>query len=223
MPRAAKPITFRYSVTNANTNAEILRWACFVKCKRCRGRTKAGRRCSRRTCMYLPFCWQHLRSTMGLVVKPSQALQRKGIRGLGLYTRPNNARGTGGQSFVADQMIGEFKGRLLSGRGEMVRYWAGNKSFTAPYGIRTGTGRVRDEACRRSAMGYANGTRQLNVGRRRGQPVLRQNAQITMHPYWPRKVWLEATRNIPPNTEILVRYGREYWAGLKGVQFSTKR
>ena len=55
----------------ARTEFEIAGKKCHVQCQKCRFVTGTGKRCSRKVCMQLDTCWQHLPLVHGVRVGPS--------------------------------------------------------------------------------------------------------------------------------------------------------
>lgn len=161
----------------------------YRNCARCTARTKARRRCSRVTCKYGPYCWQHTKSKLGVLVRDSG-----GGRGYGL--------------FAARDLP---KGHLLPYTGKEVRTADYDRRFPGDYTMEYATensaaGYVTDAALTNSGVGrYANDPR----GRGGNPQLLRGNAELV--PRGRRGVALRLTRRVREGREILTPYGPGYW------------
>lgn len=189
------------------------------KCQALRGASfgtprPAGRPpCTRSTCLYTPYCWQHLAIVCHLKVARSQALDRLGFRGLGLYAwwpqapdgvvfgprRPGRRRRRAAAAYAhtLESYLPAFPlygGEAVGLRGFAERYNYAAVRPTPPYGAF----RVFDAACVRGAGAYANDAR--------GVPGLQNNARLAS------RARFIPTRNIRHGQEILVSYGGAYWA-----------
>ena len=171
--------------------------------------------CTRSSCLYTPYCWQHLMIVCHLKVARSQALDAGGFSGLGLYAwwpkaprgivfgpRRSGRRGRRRraprpaythsiESYLPGQPL--YGGELVGLRGFAERYNYGTVLPTPPYGYG-----VYDAACVRGVGAYANDARRI-VGKI-------NNARFTSRQRF------TPMRNIRHGTEILVSYGPGYWA-----------
>ena len=151
----------------------------------------------------LPYCAQHTKTELGLVVKPS----RIAGAGLGLFTAMD-------QEFQTDDLIAEVHGQRVT-QAELDRRYG---DFTAPYGVALSKTVFEDGATARYVGHFANtqvnpaGTRSVQSG---------TNAKIS-HNVAKRTVFLKATKRIPPDTEILVYYGKQYQFN-EGTRYTTAR
>jgi|GEM_PF-402737 len=55
----------RYLIKRGNS-------VCQLSCRKCKGKTRSGAECKRNTCVYLPYCYQHCVSELGLKISQSQ-------------------------------------------------------------------------------------------------------------------------------------------------------
>lgn len=168
--------------------------------------------CTRSTCLYTPYCWQHLQIVCHLKVARSQALDALGFRGLGLYAwwpgapggivfgprragrrrraRPAYAQSI--QSYLPTHPL--YGGEVVGLRGFAGRYNYGGVRPTPPYGAFA----VYDAACVRGVGAYANDSR--------GVAGVGNNARLAS------RARFAPLRNIRHGQEILVSYGAAYWA-----------
>lgn len=147
-PRRIRPTTGKRRVVfyrTQGTAPNTVQFQCSLQCIRCIARTKHAGRCKRRSCRFVPYCWQHLRSQKGLQVKKS------GIptAGWGLFaTRP----------FKKNELIIRYRGEKVTPTELEHRYDYDGYNVTAPYAI-DGV----DAACRRGAAAYINSTHGTNI------------------------------------------------------------
>jgi len=176
--------------------ADGTRFQCDLQCRFCTERTKGGRgpTCRRRTCLSLPWCWMHAARNHGLRIKESQAVP--GTKGLFATQR-----------FAANTNMAQYLGERLT-QAQLDRRYG---DYTAPYALQHGReGWILDAACRRSMASMANSAR----GTRR-----RNNARFSVRRDG--TVWIRSTEVIRPGTEILLRYGRDYWQGPQDSEHHT--
>lgn len=165
----------------------------YRNCGRCAATSKTtGRRCSRITCKYGPYCWQHTKSILGVYVRPVP-----GGRGNGLFAARDLPRGHA-VPYTGKRATKRSYDRMFPGDIRME------------YAI-TNNNMVTDAALTNSGVGrYANDPRPL--------PPSRANARIV--PDRTRtgrggnskgRVKLVLTRPVRRNREITVSYGSDYW------------
>ena len=175
-------------------NGQVFR--CNLQCLRCAGNTKAGRRCARNTCKYLPLCFQHLKAT-GLQVKPSNIPNA----GDGLFTTRQRAR---------HELIGVYEGEVLSNHALIQRYG----THAAPFAFRPKKDYNIDAACRRCTTAYINDPRG-------SQFTANVRFVISFHNDTTR-VTVRTTKAIQANQELFIPYDNFYWQGTHGT-YITKR
>ena len=171
-------------------------------CMRCKAQTRAGHRCKRRTCKYLPGCHAH-RDAPGYLadhdLRPGLFVARSHIRGagMGLFTRRDIRKGT---------RIGLYGGTPAAGAGGYVM------------GCGRGAHAVTVDAADLDAL-TTSPLRFLNTwrpGSERRQPGPRANNVRISGGNLPVTVGgvaycaLVATRNIRAGQELLLAYGRGY-------------
>lgn len=162
-----------------------------LQCKQCEATTVKGTRCSRTTCKMLPFCAQHTKSELGLVIKPS----RIPGAGLGLFTAPD-------VTIQKDEAIAPLRGQEIS-KEELDRRYG---DFTAPYGVTLNKGKIEDGATDRFVGHFAN-TKLNFTGETSAKTGT--NARLAIDPK-KNTATLKATKTILPDTEILLYYGKAY-------------
>lgn len=206
------PRTYRH--TDGTTG---ISWSCRLKVQQCMAMTSRNTRCGRRTFRH-PFCLQHLRSQLGLDLRPSS------VHGCGLFTI---------KAFHPGDVLIPYTGERVS--PAEFRENAYNYQLLLPAGIA-----YDDASCLRGAAAYANSSM-----RRAGVPAnaTAVQAKITQHHAFvaqedsssllhvaakqlrapPRKwrripkilvdlfrdksyIWLVANRYIPSDTEIFLDY-----------------
>lgn len=157
-------------------------------CDRCHADKKSGGRCTRRTCAYGTYCWQHSRSLLNLRIKKS------GIPGAGngLFTTIDRRKG---------DTVAEYTGKVVPASKFL------DDKYKSAYGYQVDKNTVIDAKSTQSALGrYANDCR----SRARGCKT--NNAKFAKHKRrgkW--SVRLKAKRNIKKGEEVFVSYGRSYW------------
>lgn len=110
---------------------------CELACRPCGAPTPNGS-CTRRVCMWLPYCWQHSRQLFGLRVQESRALP--GATGL-FATR----------YFRKGEMVAPYLGEHVSEQ-EINRRYGNSEVSLGPYLLHT-----VDAACVRGIGSAANG------------------------------------------------------------------
>lgn len=134
-------------------------FSCPLQCERCAGRTAEGRRCSRRACFGVPFCWTHSRQLVGLQVKDFPGMG-KGLVAVRKGPRPKKAPAAGAAHkaivFKKGEYIMPYIGEILTRDEYERRYVVGTEDSVAEYVIIDGAGRYVDGACRRTLPVIAN-------------------------------------------------------------------
>jgi hypothetical protein len=155
-------------------------YACRLKCHRCKGKTKAGEQCKRKTC-FGQYCYWHTRKKYGVRTKPTN-------HGKGLFAV---------REFASGEYICPLQGEKLKETKLEERYPG---DATAVYAIAEGK-TIEDAACYRGIGAHANApdrgqqTNSVLVLRRVGRG---------------RRFWLKATRSIKIDDEVLCPYGNDY-------------
>lgn len=175
-------------------------YECNLVCLQCAAHTVAGERCRRNTCMYLPYCQQHMKSRLNLEV-------RKSAHGLGLFAK-RDPRNPGRVVFHANELIAPLDGEPLTQQQLDARY--GRE--LAPYGAAAG-GYLYDGACRRGVGQYANTAVRDNNPRLMDYDACNALLVDDHHdmsgfnrdPIW--YSWIEAKRDIHEGEEIVAFYG----------------
>lgn len=163
------------------------RFACYLECAQCTATLDAGRRCLRKVCLGLPFCWQHLRSRKHLIIKDSP------LQGKGLFAwAPGND----------DSIVFRKGDPIISYDGEQTSEVQKHQRYghaTAPYALQRSTHLFIDGACKRGAGSFVNGSKN----------GITPNARFTSSSAT--TMGIRATKNIRNGTEIIASYGPRYW------------
>lgn len=128
------------------------------------------------------------------IAGPLCCVHRAKRLGLAVRASPLGGRGLFAlRPFQPGATVCEYTGERVDDRTLERRYGR----WTAPYALRPSRGLAIDAACLRGVGSLANHApaREANAAYREGPPG---------------RVFIVATRPIPPGTEILVDYGREY-------------
>ena len=154
------------------------------ECTRCHAHIANGpRRCSRRTCIYPRYCWQHTQKLDGLKLAPSTLPNT----GLGLFAT---------KDFARNELIGPYTGTIST------------VPINGPYVLEVHRRKFIDAKSTQSCITrYANDCRTVNkrAGQCRGN-----NSQF--RPTRDRQgANLKADRLIRAGQEIFVGYSRDYW------------
>ena len=191
--------TFEYSVNGQVTFRGDLRG------QRCIGHCRNGRRCSRRSVIGCPYCFQHLKSDRHLRIKPSTIHNA----GKGLFAE-DSTQAPNAIIFRRDDDIIEYIGETID-RAELNRRY---HHHTAPYALQV--------------RGDNNNPLYIDAATIRGVGSLsnhraghHQNARLVVN-FQNNTARLRATKNIRNGEEIFVSYGHQYHINEAGVQYRTK-
>lgn len=156
-------------------------YACRLKCHRCRGKTKTGEQCKRKTCYGL-FCYWHTKKKYGVKTKPTN-------HGKGLFAV---------REFASGEYICPVQGEKLKNLKKLEERYPGDAP--AVYAITEGK-TIEDAACYRGIGAHANAPD-------RGQQT---NSELILRRVGRgRRFWLKATRSIKIDEEVLCPYGDNY-------------
>jgi hypothetical protein len=154
----------------------------IIECDRCEAKTKNGQRCKRRTCSTNPYCFQHTKSILNLVVKKSNIPKAN----KGLFTTIDVKKG---------QNIVPYTGEILNQNQLDSRYGNGQADYTFKV---NNNDRYIDARSTKSSIGrYAN----TNPGHNNASFSIDNRNQ---------KVNIKASKNIKKDGEVYVAYGRNY-------------
>lgn len=196
-------LQFKFKSPNRND------FTCAIQCRQCAATKPNGQQCRARTCMGVPYCWQHGQREYKVRIKPS------GIPGAGkgLFAA-DRAAAPGAVVFRKDDFVAPYGGETVTDAQLTQRY--GN--HTAPYGMQVFGQRYENGACVRGPGSMANqaATRgAANAKLTHGRRTVNGVAQ-----YYARVVALKPIRN---GQEILVWYGARYVFDEPGVTYETRR
>ena len=185
------------------TGTKKVQFQCPLKCGQCRYRIeKENRRCKRRVCIGFPYCYQHLPKKMGIQIKKSEALASIGINSKGLYATRDFKKG----EEIAPYNAPKISSNRASGRYD---YCKRGKLLnnTVPYGMGDGD-QIYDAACRRVPASLANSPYKTGKHSNAELVISKEN----------NKPYLMAKKNIKAGSEILTRYGKDYWKYNKNLE-----
>lgn len=170
--------------------------------------------CVRGTFLTYYVCDSHLRSELGLDVRPSLC-----ARGLGLFAV---------RAFDKDEFICTFGGEKLTLQELDERHGAQN---TAQYAVQSADSHVVfDEEYARSPCAYANDSidamslyhmvlvDKMGWDEAYTKCCVNHPACARVVPTDDGRICLLATRRLPPGTEITWHYGSQYWRGINVMQ-----
>jgi hypothetical protein len=147
--------------------------------------------CKRRTCLYLPYCFQHVRSELKVYVKPSLIPGA----GLGLFAA---------EDIKNNAIIAHLSGEIISEDEQTRRY---TDEATAPYVVQEPGGTLRDGALMRYVGHYSNtrlGQRKQSIRANTNADIKRCHGQPGVH------ACIKASKLIRRDEEILTYYGDRY-------------
>ncbi len=181
-------------------------WACELECMQCThkivdSRTGRQRRCKRKTCYTLPYCWQHLVNVYKLQIGRTTLKDSNGVRldFLGLFAC--DPKSNDGVVFRAKSRIAPYVGEIIDSEQLNDRY---PDEDTAPYSLMLSRDKYVDSSCVRGVGSLANACiPSLN-------PNCKTNAKlVTSSSNYP---FLVATSTIRHGDEVFLSYGRSYFA-----------
>ena len=138
---------------NAGPTKGQTQFQCHLSCMRCKYTIPSThKRCARRVCVGVPYCFQHIRPAMNLRYGPSTI---PGIKGL--FAWDASTKGAGKRCvFKRGQRIAYYTGERLTLAQTNTRYDYHTFDPTAPYAIRLSDGSVVDAACCRGIGSLIN-------------------------------------------------------------------
>ena len=151
----------------------------------CRARTKAGKKCQRRT-RRGGYCWQHLTQICNLRIKKS------GIpgAGLGVYTGP--------KPISRYQPVADYDGPIVRSSDD--------QQAGGDYALQLTKDSIIAGGKSTNVGSFVNDC--LPNDRRLKRCTI--NARLSTNPRT-KRARLVSTKRIPPNTEVTASYGHEYW------------
>lgn len=156
--------------------------------------------CIKSVTIGLPYCKKHLRTELGLSIKPSRIPHS----GLGVFATSKRSGAATDVVFPKGAVICAYGGETLSLRDLILRYGV-SELRTAPYTIAYDDEVFLDAACFRSVGSMVNHSMDANAS------FEKQGAGVV----------LVASRDITNGEEVLVDYGKDYVFHEEGVSFST--
>ena len=160
------------------------------ECVKCAGITKSGNECTRQTCKYSKYCWQHTKQISGLKLAPSKIANA----GDGLFTTREFKRGHKITNYGGVEYTLEDWKKLSGSYGAKFR----GKILDARSTQSDGLGRWAND-CRGDTVGCTKNNATwstFNGNNKKGLPP---------------KLSLRAKVNIPIGDEVYVSYGKAYW------------
>lgn len=192
---------YKYTHTNV-TDSEPTSFECTLRCERCMASKPNGEQCRRDVCIWLPFCWQHMRQLLGIKIAPSQALPGS----LGMFAT---------NGFSEGDLVAPYGGEVLTG-SQVAKRYGNNEYSVGPYLLYS-----VDSACVRYVGSASNGafgsiSRDMrNVGFRKTchrfgtvkQKGEKYDGLVLSKSNLGVKYWSVALRDITPGEEIIADYG----------------
>ena len=153
----------------------------IVETLQCQGKTLLGRRCNRKT-KREPYCWAHMQANLNLRIK---------------------------QSSIPQAGFGVFSGkRPIDKNVKVIEYSGDEKPLNGGnYALQVNRRKMIDAAKSRHIGGFINDCR---ASQQKKKICSGTNAKFTRTRNT-RVIWVKATKNIKPQKEIFVSYGKEYW------------
>jgi len=164
-------------------------------------------RCSRRTCMILPMCWQHARLILHLQVKDS-TIPNAG-RGLFAFAATKAARDACVVLWRRGDYIAPLNGRPTSAEQLQASYGDHTAPYAASSSIKKTGHPFIDALGKRYIAHYAN----TRVGRPRAdgcRSSVKAGTNCKLSARSDGLMWLQATKPIRSGDEILTYYGAAY-------------
>jgi hypothetical protein len=150
----------------------------WVRCKFIRGN---GQRCKRNTCVRKDYCWQHLRSKLGIDVRPSTLSGA----GMGLFAY---------KTFPKGRQVASYSGKIIDA----------SEAKDSEYAVSWGRGKVVDAKSTQNSVGrYANTCRGADKRRKK----CRGNNVKLARDFARKRISLKATKKIQKGDEIFNTYG----------------
>lgn len=174
-----------------------IQFQCPLACSPCRYRFPDGRRCKRKVCQGLPYCWSHTQTVLHLRYQKSSI---EGIKGLYVWDKAAGAAPV----FKKGQRIVHYVGERVSAAELDRRYDYDGHNNTAPYAIKK-----LDAACLRGVASlinspYGSGKRSNVLFKDEGEGVV-----------------VVAKKNLYHGDELFVHYGSDYWRGVKNLDVNA--
>jgi hypothetical protein len=152
-----------------------------VECVRCKFIRGNGQRCKRNTCVRKDYCWQHLRSKLGIDVRPSTLSGA----GMGLFAY---------KTFPKGRQVASYSGKII----------AASEAKDSEYAVSWGRGKVVDAKSTQNSVGrYANTCRGADKRRKK----CRGNNVKLARDFARKRISLKATKKIQKGDEIFNTYG----------------
>jgi hypothetical protein len=153
----------------------------IVECVRCKFIKRNGQRCKRNTCVRKDYCWQHLRATLGIDVRPS-TLPGAGMGLFAYKTFPNRSK------------VASYSGVLVPS----------SEAKDSQYAVAWRRGKVVDAKSTQHSVGrYANTCRGADKRRKK----CKGNNVKMARDFARRHISLKATKKIKRGDEIFNTYG----------------
>ena len=207
MPRRQQPV-FKYKYTADEDPSMSRSYKCRLQCYQCAAKTGKGAQCTRKVCVGLPYCAQHMRSIMSLEIRPSDI---QGA-GLGVFAIRRAAKAPR-LVFRGGDEITEYFGECLSTQELEDRYGEDDHGLGV-YAHEAGSGYDIDSACIRSVASMIN-----------SHPHDWNCKAVAANRYQTNgctRLTIVASKDIMDGDELLLNYGAGYFANTtQQVKYST--
>jgi hypothetical protein len=155
-----------------------------VECVRCKFIKGNGQRCKRNTCVRKDYCWQHLRSTLGVDVRPSMLPGA----GMGLFAY---------KTFPKNSKVASYSGKIKPVA----------EAKDSQYGVAWSRGKVVDASSTQHSVGrYTNTCRGSDKRRKK----CKGNNVKMARDFARNRISLKATKKIRKGQEIFNTYGGSF-------------
>ena len=166
----------------------------IIECQRCSYIKTDGARCSRNTCLYPKFCWQHSQKTYPFKIKNS--------------TLPGAGKGLYSTSVIKKHELMHHKAGYYGGKVVTKQAY---KISTSTYGVQLSVNKgIMDGASTQSSLLRRANTKKRGQGGNNAK-LIRVNQTANA----PERVGAQATSRIPAGSEVFMAYGAGYWAKKK--------
>ena len=180
------PYKFKFKIN------DMIYFESNLTCLRCIGHNKNGRECSRKVCIGVPYCFQHLQSVKHLKIKVSTIP----AYGKGLFVW-DNQKGNDEIIFKKGDIIINYVGEHINFNTLENRYG----EYTGPYVMYFKKNEYIDPATKRgigSLVNHSNNRQKINC------------EFISVFNRKPQEVKIRATKDIKNHEELYINYGSDY-------------
>ena len=207
MPKRQQPVyKYEYRSDEAGMSKKF---KCNLQCYRCAAQTGRGAQCTRKVCIGLPYCAQHMRSMLSLEIRPSDIPGA----GLGVFAIRRIAKASKLVFHEGDE-IAEYFGECLTTQEHSKRY--GSEQYgLGVYSYDDDAGNTIDASCARSVASMINS--HPNHHNCEAEILTDEKGPGGCH-----IIRIVATEDIKDGEELLLNYGERYFSGAdQNIKYST--